>query len=220
MKFKPTPRTTVRRLKKRGVYDKATIYAILDEGFICHVGFVVEAQPYVIPTLYARENDTLFFHGSAASRMLRTLSSGVAVCVTVTLVDGLVLARSAFHHSINYRSVVALGRARLVDDPEERMRALQLITDHAMPRRWEEVRGPNTLELKRTRVLELPLDEVSAKIRSGPPVDDEEDYSLPIWAGVVPLETHVGVPVSDGRILPQAPKPGLTRFRRFAKAKD
>jgi hypothetical protein len=217
MQYTPTPRTTVRRLKKRAVYDKAAVHAILDEGYICHVGFVVETQPYVIPTIYARCDSTLYFHGAVASRTLRTLTAGVDVCVTVTLVDGLVLARSAFHHSINYRSVVVLGNARLVQDPEERMRALQFITDHAVPGRWDEVRGPSELELKQTSVLALALEEVSAKVRSGPPVDDDEDYSLPIWAGVVPIETHVASGLDDGRILPGVAAPNLARFKRFVK---
>lgn len=218
--YKPTKRTSVRRLKKRGAYDKATIHAILDEAFMCHVGFVVDGQPYVIPTLYARDGETLYFHGSAVSRMLRTLTAGVNVCVTVTLVDGLVLARSAFHHSINYRSVVALGTARLIDDPDERMRALEIITDHVVPGRWAQVRGPNRLELKQTSVLALPLKEVSAKIRRGPPVDDEEDYALPIWAGVLPLETRILDPVDDGRVLPGAPRPHLERLARFARPRS
>jgi nitroimidazol reductase NimA-like FMN-containing flavoprotein (pyridoxamine 5'-phosphate oxidase superfamily) len=219
MNYAPTARTRVRRLKKRAAYDESTVHAILDEGFICHVGFVVESQPYVIPTVYARDRQCLYLHGAVASRMLRTLASGIDVCVTVTLVDGLVLARSAFHHSINYRSVVALGKARLVDDAQERMRALHLITDHVVPQRWKEVRGPNQLELKQTSVLALPLQEVSAKIRSGPPVDDEEDYALPIWAGVLPIETRLRRPVGDARVLPAARKPGLAGFKRFASAK-
>ena len=219
MNYTPTARTQVRRLKKRAAYDESTVHAILDEGFICHVGFVVESQPYVIPTVYARDRQCLYLHGAMASRMLRTLASGIDVCVTVTLVDGLVLARSAFHHSINYRSVVALGKARLVDDPQERMRALHLITDHVVPRRWKEVRGPNELELKQTSVLALPLREVSAKIRGGPPVDDEEDYSLPIWAGVLPIETRLRQPIGDARVLPAARKPSLAGFKRFASTK-
>ena len=217
MQYQPTPRTTVRRLKKRAVYDKAVVHAILDEGFICHVGFVVESQPYVIPTIYARHDETLYFHGAVASRTLKTLATGVEVCLTVTLMDGMVLARSAFHHSMNYRSVVVLGNARLVQDPGERMLALKVITDHAVPGRWDEVRGPNELELKQTSVLALPLEEVSAKVRSGPPVDDDEDYALPIWAGVVPIETHVTKPIADGRVLPGIGEPNLSRFKRFVK---
>jgi uncharacterized protein len=220
MNYPPTRRTAVHRLKKRAVYDRDQVHAILDEGFVCHVGFVVEDQPYVIPTLYARVNDCLYFHGAMASRMLRTLTLGVNVCVTVTLIDGLVLARSAFHHSMNYRSVVVLGQARLVEDLEERMRALHLITDHVVPDRWREVRGPNALELKQTSVLALDLKEVSAKVRTGPPVDDEEDYSLPIWAGVVPIETHLGRSIGDGRVLPNAPPFDLRRFTRFVTRKD
>ncbi|MGB6307391.1 MAG: pyridoxamine 5'-phosphate oxidase family protein [Steroidobacteraceae bacterium] len=219
MNYAPTPRTQVRRLKKRAAYDRTTVHAILDEGFICHVGFVVDGQPYVIPTVYARDKECLYLHGAMASRMLRTLSAGIAVCVTVTLVDGLVLARSAFHHSINYRSVVALGTARLVEDPQERMHALHRITDHVVPRRWAEVRGPNKLELKQTSVLALPLKEVSAKARSGPPVDDEEDYSLPIWAGVLPIETRLRKPLGDERLLPGARKPSLAKFTRFLAPK-
>jgi nitroimidazol reductase NimA-like FMN-containing flavoprotein (pyridoxamine 5'-phosphate oxidase superfamily) len=220
MNYAPTRRTAVRRLKKRALYDQDKVHAILDEGFVCHVGFVVEDQPYVIPTLYARENDAIYFHGAMASRMLRTLTLGVNVCVTVTLIDGLVLARSAFHHSMNYRSVVVLGRARLVHDPEERLRALRLITDHVVPGRWGEVRGPNELELKQTSVLALDLKEVSAKVRTGPPVDDEEDYSLPIWAGVVPIETRLGQSIDDGRVLPDIPRLDLARFTRFVPRKD
>ena len=217
MQYQPTSRTTVRRLKKRAVYDQAAVHAILDEGFICHVGFVVDSQPYVIPTIYARHDETLYFHGAVASRTLKTLATGVDVCLTVTLMDGMVLARSAFHHSMNYRSVVVLGNARLVQDPEERMLALKVITDHAVPGRWDEVRGPNELELKQTSVLALPLAEVSAKVRSGPPVDDDEDYSLPIWAGVVPIETRVTKPIGDGRVLPGVAEPDLSRFKRFVK---
>ncbi len=223
MNYSPTRRTTVRRLKKRAAYDEATVHAILDEGFICHIGFVVEAQPYVIPTLYARREKNLYFHGAMASRMLQTLATGVDVCLTVTLVDGLVLARSAFHHSINYRSVVVLGQAHLVQDPAERMQALQVITDHAVPGRWDQVRGPNELELKQTSVLALALNEVSAKVRVGPPVDEEEDYALPIWAGVMPIETRLGAAVDDGRVLPGAQPPDavrFTRFTRFAQSKS
>lgn len=214
--YSTTPRTKIRRLPKRGSYDKQVVHAILDQGFICHVGFAVDAQPYVIPTVYARDDATLYVHGSAVSRMLRTLTQEVPVCITVTLLDGLVLARSAFHHSLNYRSVVMLGNARLVDEPERKWRALHLITNHVVPARWEEARTPNELELRQTSVLALPLDEVSAKIRSGPPVDDDEDYALPVWAGVVPVETRLGSPIDDGRLLPGVPEFDLARVRRYA----
>jgi len=195
--FKPSERTQVKRLPKRGKYERETVFAILDEGFVCHVGFTVDGQPYVIPTNYGRSGDTLYLHGSAASRMLRTLSEGVPVSVTVTHVDGLVLARSAFHHSVNYRSVVILGTARLVTDPAEKMEALRVFTEHVMKGRWDDVRRPTELELKATAVLALPLEEVSAKVRTGGPIDDEEDYALPVWAGVLPLATSVKEPVPD-----------------------
>ena len=195
--FTPTERTQVKRLPKRGKYERETVFAILDEGFVCHVGFAVDGQPYVIPTNYGRLGDTLYLHGSAASRMLRTLSEGVPVSVTVTHVDGLVLARSAFHHSVNYRSVVILGTARLVTDPAEKMEALRIFTEHVMKGRWDDVRQPTEQELKATTVLALPLEEVSAKVRTGGPIDDEEDYALPVWAGVLPLETSVKEPVPD-----------------------
>jgi len=195
--FTPTERTQVKRLPKRGKYERETVFAILDEGFVCHVGFSVDGQPYVIPTNYGRLGDTLYLHGSAASRMLRTLSEGVAMSVTVTHVDGLVLARSAFHHSVNYRSVVILGTARLVTEPAEKMEALRVFTEHVMKGRWDDVRPPTEQELKATTVLALPLEEVSAKVRTGGPIDDEEDYALPVWAGVLPLETSVKEPVPD-----------------------
>ncbi len=212
----PTARTKVRRLAKRASYDRLAVHAILDEGFVCHVGFALDAQPYVIPTIYARAGDTLYLHGSAASRMLRTLTQAVPVCITVTLLDGLVLARSAFHHSLNYRSVVVIGNARLVDDRDEKMRALHWITNHVVPRRWEEVRSPSELELKQSSVLALPLAEVSAKIRRGPPLDDEEDYALSVWAGVVPVTTRIGTPITDGRVAAGVPDIDLARFTRFA----
>jgi uncharacterized protein len=212
--YTPTQRTKVRRLSKRAVYDKAQVHAILDEGFLCHVGFTQDSQPFVIPTLYARSGETLYMHGSGASRMLKTLAQGVDVCLTVTLVDGYVLARSAFHHSMNYRSVTVLGRARLVTELAEKMEALRIITDHVVPGRWDEVRGPNELEMKQTVVLALPLEEVAAKVRMGPPADDEEDYALPIWAGVVPIHTQLGDPVGDGRVLPDVK---MVERSRFAK---
>jgi len=198
--FIPTERTKLRRLPQRGSYERETVNEILDEGFICQVGFVVEGRPVVIPTAYGRAGDQLFFHGARASRMLKALRDGVEVCVTVTLVDGLVLARSAFHHSINYRSVVVFGRARVVESDEEKMRALHAFTEHVIPRRWGGVRAPNRQELDATLVLALPLAEASAKIRTGPPVDDEEDYEIPVWAGVLPLRTSVGEAVPDPRM--------------------
>jgi uncharacterized protein len=198
--FPPTKQTQVQRLPDRGKYDAETVFAILDAGFVCHVGFVVDGQPFVIPTNYARDGEKLYLHGSSASRMLKTLAGGVQVCVTVTHVDGLVMARSAFHHSVNYRSVVALGRAGMVEDSKEKMRALELFTNHVAPGRWDEVRTPTEQELKATSVLSLDLKEVSAKVRVGGPKDDTEDYALPIWAGVVPLKTVVGTPVDDVKL--------------------
>jgi len=189
-------------LAKRGVYDQAQVYSILDEGYLCHVGFVSEGQPYVIPTLYARADDHVYIHGSAASRMLRTLDQGVDVCLTVTLVDGFVLARSAFHHSMNYRSVMVLGKAHPVTDPKEKLQALHHFTNKVVPGRWEEVRTPSEQELKSTSVLALPLEECSAKVRTGPPLDDEADYELPVWAGVVPIRLQAGEPIPDARLLP------------------
>jgi nitroimidazol reductase NimA-like FMN-containing flavoprotein (pyridoxamine 5'-phosphate oxidase superfamily) len=217
--YAPTSRTRVRRLAKRAAYDKAVVHSILDEGLLCHVGFAVDGQPYVIPTLYARDDERLYLHGSAVSRMLRTLAEGVDVCVTVTLVDAYVLARSAFHHSMNYRSVVVLGRAQLVTDHAERMHALHVLTNHIVPNRWEEVREPNELEMRQTAVLTLALEEVSAKIRVGEPKDDEEDYALPVWAGTVPIATQMGQPIDDGRVRPEAPMPDLSRFDRKAKSR-
>lgn len=200
--FAQTERTTLKRLPKRAVYDRELIYRILDEGFICHVGFVNETQPFVIPTGYARVDDKLYIHGSQASRMLRTLSRGIDVCVTVTLVDGLVLARSAFHHSMNYRSVVVFGRAAMVEEHAEKLEALRALSEHMIPGRWDEVRQPSEQEMKATTVLALALAEASAKVRTGPPIDDEEDYGLPVWAGVIPLRLVAGEPVADPR-LPQ-----------------
>jgi uncharacterized protein len=196
----PSERATVRRLPKRAVYDRTQIDAILDDGLICHVGFVAEGQPFVIPTGYVRVGDRIYFHGSAASRMLRTLTEGVDVCLTVTLLDGLVLARSAFHHSMNYRSVVVLGQARPVTDPVEKWEALRSFTNHVARDRWEEVRPPNEQELKATSVLALPLDEASAKVRQGPPLDDEEDYGLRVWAGVAPVRARIGSLEPDDRL--------------------
>src|ERR1043165_6733964 len=192
-----TERTKVKRLPERASYDRETIYAIVDEALICHVGFVVEGQPVVIPTIHWRDGDTLYVHGSAASRMLRTLRGGVDACVTITLLDGLVLARSAFHHSMNYRSVVVFGKAREVSDREEKLRALGRLVEHITPDRAAAVPPPNQSEPRQTLVLALPLEEASAKIRTGPPVDDEADYALPVWAGVVPIALAKGEAIED-----------------------
>lgn len=195
-----TEKTRLRRLPKRGHFDRETIYAILDEAIICHVGFVAGGQPYVIPTGFARIGDDLFIHGSSASRMLRNLAKGIDVCVTITLLDGLVLARSAFHHSMNYRSVVILGKANLVENDEEKNAALEAFSEHIVPGRWAEVRWPNELELKATTVLRLPIEEASAKIRTGGPIDDEEDYEMSVWAGVIPLKHSTMGPVADEKL--------------------
>ena len=200
MSQQQSDRTRVKRIPKRGHCDRETINAILDEGIICHVGFVAGGQPYVIPTGYARVGDELYIHGSAASRMLRQLSKGVDVCVTVTLLDGLVLARSAFHHSMNYRSVVILGKAELVTETNEKNKALEALTEHFVPGRWAEVRWPTELELKATSVLKLPITEASAKIRTGDPVDDDEDYSMNVWAGVIPLTMAASEPIPDAKL--------------------
>jgi uncharacterized protein len=205
--FTPTERTRVVREPHRGAYDRETIYKILDEGFVCHVGFVTLGQPFVIPTLYARVGDAIYFHGSAASRMLRGAAASVPVCITVTLADGLVLARSIFNHSMNYRSVVALGKATLVDAATEKREALHAFTERIVPGRWEDTRQPNEKELKATSILKLPLTEVSAKIRSGPVQDDEEDYALPVWAGIVPLHLQAEAPIRDERCDPTIPTP-------------
>jgi nitroimidazol reductase NimA-like FMN-containing flavoprotein (pyridoxamine 5'-phosphate oxidase superfamily) len=205
--YTPTPRTRLVREADRAVYDREAAYRILDEGFLCHVGFVADGQPFVIPTSYGRKDDSLYIHGSAASRMLRNLKESVPVCITVTLLDGLVLARSIFNHSMNYRSVVVLGKATLVDDPEEKLEALRLLSEHIIPGRWADSRQPNERELKATSVLRLPIEEFSAKVRKGPVVDDEEDYSFPTWAGIVPLEMVAGTPVDDSRLYPGSEVP-------------
>lgn len=210
-KFTQTPNTTLKRLPERGEFDRQAVYQILDEAFLCHVGFAVDGQPFVIPTSYGRIGDKLYIHGSAASRMLRHLSGGIPVCVTVTLIDGLVLARSAFHHSINYRSVVILGNATLVEDAEEKFTALRTITENIVPGRWADVREPNAQELKGTSVLSLPLIEVSAKVRTGPPKDDEEDMTIPVWAGVLPLRVTTEAPINDPALSPGLEPPAYIR---------
>jgi len=199
----PTTRTRVVREPDRGVYDREAVYRILDEAFLCHVGFTVDGQPFVIPTSFGRKDANLYIHGSAASRMLRQMKEGVAVCVTVTLLDGLVLARSVFNHSMNYRSVVVLGKATLVEDPAEKLEALRTLSEHILPGRWDDSRQPNERELKATSVLRVPIEEFSAKVRTGPPIDDAEDMTFPTWAGVVPLEMQAGEPIADEQLKPE-----------------
>jgi uncharacterized protein len=193
----PTKRTTVKRHAERGAYDRETIDAILDEALICHVGFALDGQPYVIPTIHARDGDVLYLHGAPASRMLRALKEGIDACVTVTLLDGLVLARSVYNHSMNYRSVVVLGRPREVTDAAEKLRAMECVVEHVVPGRWSEARQPNRKELKATTILALSIEEASAKIRTGPPVDFDEDLELPYWAGVIPLDLRRGQPYAE-----------------------
>lgn len=218
--FTPTPRSQVKRLPERAAYDRKTVFEILDEGFVCHVGFAVNGQCFVIPTAYGRVEETLYLHGSAASRMLRSLAQGIEVCVTVTLVDGLVLARSAFHHSMNYRSVMIFGTASPVRDTEEKLAALRALSEHIVPDRWDDVRPPNAREMKATLVLALHLSEVSAKLRTGPPVDDEEDYRLPVWAGEIPLALTASRPIDDPRLQPgvEPPSPIVHYSRPGRKA--
>jgi nitroimidazol reductase NimA-like FMN-containing flavoprotein (pyridoxamine 5'-phosphate oxidase superfamily) len=209
-------RTQLHRLPKRGSHETGVIHQILDAGFLAHVGFCVDGQPFVIPTLFGRDrySEKLYMHGSAASRMLRELETGVSACVTVTLVDGLVLARSAFHHSMNYRSVVAFGTARRIDDPEQKTQALRVISDHLIAGRWNEVREPTEKELKATAVLEFSIEEASAKVRTGPPLDDEGDYALSVWAGVLPLELTAGSPIADERLPQDIDAPSyVTQYR-------
>jgi uncharacterized protein len=205
--YEPTERTTVKRLPARGSYDRAVVHQILDEGLICHLGFVVDGQPFVIPTINVRVGETIYVHGSPASRMLRTLEQGVPVCVTVTHVDGLVLARSAFHHSMNYRSVVVLGTATVVDDFAKKFEILHSLTNHLICGRWEDIRHPSPEELRRTLVLAIPIEEASAKVRVGPPLDDEGDYGLAVWAGVLPLRLTASEPIADPRLAPETAVP-------------
>jgi len=209
--YKPTDKTRVTRIPDRGKYDEETVHAILDEGLVCHAGFVVGEQPYVIPTLYARVDGDIYFHGSAASRMLRNLRGGARVCITVTLTDGLVLARAAFHHSMNYRSVVALGIALPVTEEDEKMAAMETFTNRIVPGRWADVRLPTQQEMRATTVMRLPLEEVSAKVRTGDPKDEAEDYDLPIWAGVIPLQTVAGAPIPDSALRMKLVPPQYTR---------
>jgi nitroimidazol reductase NimA-like FMN-containing flavoprotein (pyridoxamine 5'-phosphate oxidase superfamily) len=207
-------RVTVRRRPQRAAYDRSTIDSILDEALICHVGFTEDDQPFVIPTIFARDGDRVLIHGSNSSRMLRVARSGVPLCVTVTLLDGIVLARSAFHHSMNYRSVVILGRATEVSESVEKTAAMRVIFDHVVAGRWDEVRPPSTQELNATSVLAIPISEASAKVRTGPPLDDERDYRLGVWAGVIPLTLDAHAPVSDPRLSDRIPAPSYARFYR------
>ncbi len=215
--FIPTEKTRVKRLHERGHYDRETVYAILDAGFICHVGYLIDDQPFVTPTSYWREGDRVYWHGSSASRMLRTITKGIKVCLTVTHVDGLVLARSGFHSSINYRAVMAFGEAEMITDEAYKRKALEAFVEHVTPGRWAMMRPVTSQELKGTTVLSMELSEVSAKVRTGPPKDDEEDYALPIWAGVLPLKLVGGIPEPDPRLTQTVPMP--EHARRYALEK-
>ena len=206
-----TNRTKLRRIPDRGSHDRETIDSILDAGFLAHVGFCLDGRPFVIPTLYGRDGERLYLHGSAASRMLRELETGVAACVTVTLVDGLVLSRSAFDHSMNYRCVVAFGTSRKIADPEQKVKSLRVISEHLIAGRWADVRGPSEKELKATTVLEFSIEEASSKVRSGPPLDDESDYGLPVWAGVLPLEIKSRPPIPDDKLVEGITLPDYVR---------
>ena len=212
----PSARTRVRRLSERGAYDRRTIDAVLDAALVAHLGFVQDGQPFVIPTLHARVDDRVYVHGSAASRTLRTLAGGIRACLTVTLLDGIVLARSVFEHSMNYRSVVVLGTATVVDDPAEKLVALEAFSEHLLPGRWAEARQPSARELRATSVLTLPLDEASAKVRDGGPEDgDTPDADLDVWAGHVPLVVQALAPVPDPTLRAGIPvPPGLAPYRR------
>jgi nitroimidazol reductase NimA-like FMN-containing flavoprotein (pyridoxamine 5'-phosphate oxidase superfamily) len=213
--FSATDRTRIVREPNRAVYDRDLICRILDEGLVCHLGFSMDGQPYVIPTMFARVGEFIYFHGSAASRTLRGAASGIAVCLTVTLSDGLILARSVFNHSMNYRSVVVLGHASLIDDPAEKLRALLAFTEKLIPGRWNDARHPNEKELKATSILKLPLTEVSAKVRSGPVEDDAEDYALRVWAGTIPLRLIADSPIRDEKCDSSIPTPAYAlHYRR------
>ena len=205
--FVKTEKTTIHRLPARGHYDRQTIYGILDEALICHVGFAHAGQPYVIPINFARLGDSIVLHGAKASRLLKHIAAGNPICLEATIVDGLVLARSVFHHSVNYRSVVLFGRGRLVEENDEKLAALEAVTEHLIPGRWRDARLPNRKELDSTSVVSIPIEEASAKVRVGPPIDDEEDYTLPVWAGVLPLQERASTAVRDERQTEDAPLP-------------
>lgn len=213
--FVKTKRNRINRLPKRGYYDRETVYRILDEALICHVGFAEGGQPYVIPINFARLRDTIVMHGAKASRLLKHVEAGHPICVEATIVDGLVLARSVFHHSLNYRSVVLFGTGRLVEDEIEKLAALEAVTEHLIPGRWKEARRPNRKELNATSVVSIAIDEASAKVRVGPPVDEEEDYGLPVWAGVLPLQEIPSAPVRDAVQSEDVPLPEyIARYTR------
>jgi len=213
--FPITERNRVRRAPKRGQYDKDTIYRILDEGLVCHVGLVEDGQPVVIPMNYARRDDALILHGAPASRLLKYVQAGHPVCVTVTLLDGLVLARSVYHHSMNYRSAVVFGRGRLIEAEQEKLAALEVLTEHILPGRWQDARKPNRQELDATVVVSIAIESAAAKVRTGPPADDEDDYQLPMWAGVLPIQQQALTPVSDPRLRKDTPVPSsVSNYRR------
>jgi nitroimidazol reductase NimA-like FMN-containing flavoprotein (pyridoxamine 5'-phosphate oxidase superfamily) len=195
--FEKTPHTRIRRMPERGHYDSETIYRIVDEALICHIGFIDEGRPFVIPTIHARTGDTLLLHGAKASRLLKHVQAGNELCATVTLLDGLVMARSVFHHSMNYRSAVMFGKGRLIENEVDQWDALRVLTEHIMPGRWDDARQPNEIELSATTIVALDIEQASAKIRTGPPGDDDEDYALDVWAGVLPIASHIGQPVDD-----------------------
>jgi len=215
--LKQTEKSKLKRVPNRGNFDLETIYSILDEGFICHVGFTANGQTFVIPTSYGRIGDKLFLHGASVSRMMKNLAEGIDICVTVTLVDGLVLARSVFHHSMNYRSVVVFGRAKLIESADEKMKALEAFTEHIVKGRWDDARIPNEKELNVTTVLSLKIDEASAKIRTGDPIDDDKDYALDFWAGVIPLKLEAGEPIDDSKLKEGIDQPNYLRNQKRFK---
>jgi nitroimidazol reductase NimA-like FMN-containing flavoprotein (pyridoxamine 5'-phosphate oxidase superfamily) len=213
--FPITERNRIRRVPKRAQYDKETIYRILDEGLVCHVGIVEGNQPVVIPMNYARHDDALVLHGAPASRLVKYVRAGHPVCVTVTLLDGLVLARSVYHHSMNYRSVVVFGRGRLIEAEQEKLAALEVLTEHILAGRWQDARRPNRQELDATDVVSIAIESASAKVRTGPPADDEEDYRLPVWAGILPIQQQALTPVNDPRLRNDIPvPPAVSNYRR------
>ena len=209
--FPKTARNKVKRMPERGHYDAATIYPIVDAALICHVGFVLEDQPFVIPTLHARQDDTILLHGAKGSRLLRHIQSGGTVCITITHVDGIVLARSVFHHSINYRSAVLFGKGSVIEDEQAKLQALEAFTERLIPGRWQDARTPNAVEVKQTTVIAVQIESASAKLRTGPPGDEAEDYDLPVWAGVLPLRQIAGAPLADPQLRPGVELPDYIR---------